>query len=58
MKQRVISAALRVICPLLLGMIAGNTTEVFGMEILWRVIAMCILSAGGAIGLCMSIQND
>lgn len=58
MTKLVISAALRVICPLLLGMIAGNTTEVFGMEILWRVIAMCILASGGAIGLYMSIQND
>ena len=58
MKQRVISAALRAICPIVLGLIAGNTVNVFGMEILWRVIVMCILASGGAIGLYMSVLYD
>ena len=57
MTRLVISAALRAICPLALGMIAGNTVKVFGMEILWRVIVMCILASGGAIGLYMSVQD-
>lgn len=54
----IISAILRTVCPLCLGVLFGNTVRVFGPDITWRVVGMCLMAIGGTVGLMLSIRSD
>ena len=53
----IIGALLKTFCPLGLGLLVGNTIKLFGPDITWRVITMCILAIAGTVGLMLSIKS-